>query len=199
MRRTRWATYFWPGLAQLWVRGIWSGLAAAVCAAALLNVAVLGTFIWSELIAEGLRSTLWLLLGAGWVAGAIFTARWSRRQRQREEPDSTTDALSEAIDHYLKGNWFESERVLGNLLRRNPRDADARLMLATLLRHTARRDEAAEQLELLTRLEGAEKWEWEIRRERQLLAQARSGNQTQAGGQPSRTSADPPSEMVHAA
>jgi hypothetical protein len=199
MRRKPWAMYLWPGLAQLWMRGSWSGLAVAVSAAALLNVALLGTFVWSELITQGLRSALWLLLAGAWMTSALLTARWSRRQRETGQTDATNDAFSEALDHYLKGNWFETERVLNNLLRQDSRDVDARLMLATLLRHRGRLDEAAEQLELLTKLEGGEKWEWEIRRERELLAQARTDNRQQAEQQPGGTSADPPSEIVHVA
>jgi hypothetical protein len=47
-------------------------------------------------------------------------------------------------------------------------------MLATLLRHTSRFDEATKQLNRLQRLEGCEKWALEIGREREWLRAARS-------------------------
>jgi Flp pilus assembly protein TadD len=74
-----------------------------------------------------------------------------------------------ALDHYLKGDYYQAEQVLEGLLRQNIRDLEARLMLATLLRHAGRGDEARRQLETLARFEGAGKWELEIQAERQLL------------------------------
>ena len=49
-------------------------------------------------------------------------------------------------------------------------------MLATLLRHTGRLDEATRQLDTLARLEGAGKWELEIRQERELLKKAKTSD-----------------------
>jgi cytochrome c-type biogenesis protein CcmH/NrfG len=80
----------------------------------------------------------------------------------------------------LKGDYYQAEHVLEELLRRNLRDVDARLMLATLLRHTGRLDEAAGQLDTLVRLEGASKWQWEIEQERDLLAEAKTEKATAA-------------------
>jgi hypothetical protein len=78
------------------------------------------------------------------------------------------------MDHYLKGNWFEAEYFLSGLLAANPRDVDAALMLATLLRHTGRFDEALEGLARLERCEDAERWHWEIGRERDLVRRAQT-------------------------
>ena len=75
-----------------------------------------------------------------------------------------------ARDHYLHGNWYEAEETLVQLLRRDPNDVDARLMLATLMRHTERFDDARGQLKQLQRLEAAGKWQLEIRREWEYLA-----------------------------
>jgi hypothetical protein len=57
-------------------------------------------------------------------------------------------------------------------VQRNGRDLDARLMLATLMRHTGRSTEATQQLDAITRFDGAEKWAWEIHHERQSLNEA---------------------------
>jgi thioredoxin-like negative regulator of GroEL len=73
----------------------------------------------------------------------------------------------------LKGNWFEAERGLYRLLRENDHDLEARLLLATLFRHTKRFEEATRQLNQLARLDGAQRWALEIQREGQLLAEAR--------------------------
>ncbi len=169
MRRMRWAACLWPGLPQLCFRGSWLGLAAAVAAAALLNLALLDSFVWCELIGPDLRRALWIALGMAWIISVVYSVVWSHRQA---ETDSTGDTFSEALAQYLKGNWFEAEQALGRLLRSNARDLDARLMLATLLRHTGRLEEASAALDQLSCFEGVEKWELEIRRERELLAEA---------------------------
>jgi protein involved in temperature-dependent protein secretion len=70
-----------------------------------------------------------------------------------------------ARGEYLQGNWFQTEELVAQILRRNPRDVEARLLKATLLRHTGRWDEAREQLRQLQRLEGAGSWNMEIERE----------------------------------
>ena len=80
----------------------------------------------------------------------------------------------------MKGDYYRAEHVLEGLLRRNLRDVDARLMLATLLRHTGRLDEAAGELDALARLEGAGKWELEMRREREFLTEAKTDKATAA-------------------
>jgi hypothetical protein len=212
----RWAMYAWPGLPHVWIRGSWAALVVAVAAGVLLNLTLLSTVVWTELLAEGLRKALWLGLLIGWPAAALFEAAWLRREMSRERPDAPVEpgeaTFEEAQEHYLKGNWFEAERVLGILLRRNVRDLEARLMLATMYRHTRRLDEAARQLDSLDRCEGAERWQWEIGRERELLAEARTQEaenrteaapaQEEAASQVELQAADQttrPDEMMHAA
>ncbi len=199
MRRKRWAIYLWPGLCQLWLRGSWSALAVALAAAALLNLALLGSFGWTELVSGGVLRALWLMLGAAWVGWAAMSLVGSRRQRNCDPADPAGDAFEKALEHYLKGNWFQAERLLSHLLRRSERDLEARLMLAALLRHTGRLEEAGTQLDLLTRFEGARKWEWEIRRERELLSQSRASIESEDEEQTRPGSTDPPADMTHAA
>ena len=141
-----WAVYLWPGLPQLAERGSWAALVVAFGAAALLNVALLGTFVWTELLAPDLRILYW---SCCWLRGVVrrgFPAGSIAAERVRTESDENTDAFREALDYYLQGNWFEAQRTPGRLLRKDRRDVDARLMLATLLRHTGRCEEAARQL-----------------------------------------------------
>jgi hypothetical protein len=70
--------------------------------------------------------------------------------------------------------------LLRERLGREPRDLEARLMLATLLRHTRRLEDARRELELIERFEGSGKWAWEIRQERAILAQAAEASQAEA-------------------
>jgi hypothetical protein len=174
MRRMPWTTYVWPGLPLLWMYGSWSGLALALGVAAVLDVLLLVSFGWSELIGPNVRITLWAAFGVFWLAAAGWSAKQCRGRAAAGNPDPQADAFAEALDHYLKGDYYQAERVLAGLLRRNLRDLDARLMMATLLRHTGRIDEAAGELDTLAHFEGAGKWELEMRRERELLAEAKT-------------------------
>jgi hypothetical protein len=169
MRRMPWILYVWPGLPQLWMTGSWAALALATVAAASLNFALLSSLAWSELVAPGLRIAVWVATGAVWIGSTLFSVRHSR---PGPLTDPAADAYGEALDYYLKGDWFLAERIVVRLLRSDPRDFDARLMLATLLRHTGRFDEAVEQLDVLGRAEGCGKWDMEIGRERELLEEA---------------------------
>jgi hypothetical protein len=180
MSRMPWATYLWPGLPQLCRDGTWSSLALAALFAGLLNLAVAASLVWSELLTPGVRNLVWAATLAIWGGSALFSSGADRRHPLPQDSALPQDTFPEAVDHYLKGNWFEAERVLVGLLRRDPRDVDAALMLATLLRHTGRLEEAATHLDRLERIEKSAKWEREILREREHLRElvAARGGQT---------------------
>ena len=180
MRRMPWPAYLWPGLPQLARDGNWAALAVAVAAAAMLNAVLLGTWFWTDLFAPGHAYNLLGLPGSG--------LERFRRLRGLDRPAGTPAAASsektggrifeEALEDYLKGNWFEAERKLNLLLRRDEHDLEARLLMATLLRHTKRFDDATHQLNLLVRLDGAHRWALEIHREGELLTEARKSTIT---------------------
>jgi len=148
------------GPSTVWSCGSWSGLAVAVGAAILLNVLLLVSFGWTELVGNELRITLWAGLGVSWTAAAVWSLRWSRKRAEQRSVDPERDRFGEALDHYLSGDYYQTEQILEGLLRQDIRDVDARLMLATLLRHTRRFDEATRQLDTLARLEGAGSGNW---------------------------------------
>ena len=184
--------YFWPGLPQLWVRGSWVGLAVAVGFTALVNVLILATCVFGEWIPPEQ-----LLGGYGLVALAGVNGWWqSRRQTsaglfstglsstENGEESATgasavgltsqpSEELYRQAQHvYLQGDWVAAEQLLLKLLKLNDRDAEARLMLATLWRHQGRHREANRQLDKLSRLEAADPWQNEIAVERQENAAA---------------------------
>ncbi len=164
-----WVTFFWPGLPQLWMRGSWLALAVAFAVGGMLNAALLGTLVWRELLPSEVRSALWVVLGASWAAGALYSLLFDPELPPHQRIDSATDPFPRAVAEYLKGNWYEAERTLVNLVRRDVRDVPARLLLASLLRRVGRLEEAGRQLDALSRFEVAERWQLEIQRERQLI------------------------------
>jgi tetratricopeptide (TPR) repeat protein len=194
-----WAVYLWPGLPQLSGRGSWSALVVAIGAAALLNVALLGTFVWTELLSPDLRILYWLFLLLAWSVSATLSGWLRQRERSLAGSETNETVFSEAVDYYLQGNWFEAERALSRLLRKNRRDVESRLMLATLLRHTGRIEEAARQLDVLVRLEEAQTWEQEIRHEAELLERVRAGEETNGDDEGIERKTEPPAEMMNAA
>lgn len=196
MRRMPRATYFWPGLPQLWAQGGWGSLCVALTAATLLNVAILASFAWSELLAPVERSVLWGGLGLFWIGAAVTSEIARRRDRN---PDG--DAFARATELCLQGDYCQAEEILTDLLRQDVRDVEARLSLATLMRHMGRREEALEQLELLVRFDGSQRWEAEIRSERERLAESELADSPFAtyDSQSEPSDGDPPAEAVEAA
>ena len=170
---------FWPGLPQLWLRGSWSGLALAAGSALLLNFVLTATFVWTEWLGASLLNTGWVALVALWGGSA-----WVSTTRGYSTPvvAIAVPAPSEPVDEdlfrevygqYLQGNWFEAESLLTAMIGRNPRDAEAQLLLATLRRHTGRLDEAEATLARLLKQDEAVRWEQEIQREKRLIGEAR--------------------------
>lgn len=176
--KLHWSAYLWPGLAQVWLRGSWVGLTLAVGFTALGNVLLAATFVWNEWLPERAR---WFALGSLAVIWVIawFDARadwrrmlaeWSDGERSTADPDERADRwFQEAQAAYLAGDWVLAEQTLTKLLRHEPRDAESRLMLATLWRHEGRFDAAREELDRLERLETAAPWQFEIASERERI------------------------------
>ena len=119
-----------------------------------------------------MRKTVWASLAVAWCVAAIVSAVKLRHDAAKDEAGERGNPFGQAVDLYLKGDYYQVERILHNLLRENDRDLDARMMLATIMRHTGRLDEAWKQLDQLVCFDGADKWELEIERERDLLSQA---------------------------
>jgi hypothetical protein len=175
MRRMPWPAYLWPGLPQLARDGNWAALAFAVASAVVLNAVIVGTCFWTDIFPPPVRIILWVFLGSAWGLAAVYGA-WSDRRRAAARGKTAGRTFEEALEDYLKGNWFEAERKLNHLLGRVEHDLEARLLMATLMRHTKRFDEATHQLNLLVRLDGAHRWAPEIHREGELLMEARKHN-----------------------
>lgn len=171
MRWLSWVLYLWPGVPQLLRRASWRNLAVALAWAAAVDGAILATFGWEELLPPSLRNAIWMLLGAAWLALLVFSSNSEQSGRRPTGDREAADNFSLALDYYLKGQWFQAERVLREQLAAHERDLEARLLLATLYRRTRRAVEAAAELDRLERFEGSQKWALEICRERQLLAQ----------------------------
>jgi hypothetical protein len=142
----------------------------AVIFAILLNLAVVVTFTWPELVSPMVRVALWSVLAVVWLTSAAWCAWRVRFESPGPVKIADLDTLFvQAQSEYLGSDWNQAERTVRRLLRASPQDVDARLMLATLLRCTRRIDEARQQLKRLEQLELSEKWRLEIRHEHERL------------------------------
>ncbi len=172
MPGVRWIAILWPGLPQLWWQGAWSGLALACGFAVLFNIAILSTWVWTELLDLPFRLFAWCGVLLFWLASAAAGALQMPALLRVPARELLEDLFARAQGEYLKGNWFECEVAINRLLEEQPGDVDARLLLASLLRHLGHGEEARQQLRTLATLEGAGKWQLEIAREWQLLCEA---------------------------
>ncbi len=180
-RRTRrWILLAWPGLAHLWVRGSWAGLALSLGFTALLALLGVSRLVWTEWLPPEIQMFLAAALAAIWLAAAAVTLQTDLLSAGPEprhgepvgdrRPGGGPDLFRSAQAQYLQGDWLAAEQTLRQILTRQPRDVEARLLLATLLRHTSRLEEAAQHLVCLERMEQAERWSFEIAGERLRLA-----------------------------
>lgn len=153
----------------------------AVGFTALANVLAVATFIWNEWLASNIRGAALVTLAVVWLLAWIEgRADWRRLLVELSAGESAVPDAAEQSDRwfreaqgaYLAGDWVSAEQTLLKLLKQDPRDAEARLMLATLWRHEGRPHAAAEELDRLDRLETSAAWKNEIGWERERIRPA---------------------------
>lgn len=165
-------TLVWPGLPWLWLRGSIGGLVLALAFAVLLDMAIVTTWIWSELVDLQVSIGVWTATVAVWIV-ATASAVSSFPAPIPNEPDAAADALFvKARDAYLARDWLTAETRLRAVLALAPTDGEAQLLLATLLRRVGRKAEARRALEQLSRSDSGAPWQSAIAREIVLLDHA---------------------------
>lgn len=174
MAYSSWLLCLWPGLARLWTRGEWPSLILAVAFGILLNLALISSFRWPELLGAGFPTFIWPILTGIWVVSALVARHELRilnaRRNSSEEVAAVPDTLFiQAQREYLRRNWDAAETMLRRRLQFRPRDAEARLLLATIYRRRQRWAEAIDELDTLQRFDEAEGWQFEIAAERAAI------------------------------
>ena len=162
----------WPGVTGLFRHGQWSFLIIALTFAFCLDSLLIAGYFWKEYITGAQRYFAPAIVFVIWIALGVFENYFEKRIELTKNSDGKRNFYSEAIVQYLRGNWFETECFLNEVLKRNPRDADALLMLATMYRHTSRIDESRQVLAKLQKLDDAAKWFSEIENELKALVEA---------------------------
>jgi hypothetical protein len=159
----------WPGLPELWQRGTPTAIGQALCFSILLNLCIVSTWGWTEVLENPVRATAWLVTLGFWGWGIVGNRRFLQGVAYSSAQAASGDLFPAAQREYLRGNWLETERLVSELLARNPSDIEAQLLLIALLRQTDNAAAALEQLDTAERMTGCERWRLEILRERSVL------------------------------
>lgn len=180
-------TCLWPGLSELWYRGRWSALPAAVAFGVALNALLVARFLYPEWLAPSLvRFACWIGV-AIWLVLAFRAAGRLPALLQPRRASETPDRFAEAWQEYLRGRWHEAEAMLAGCLEVDPRDCQSLLLLAGVYRHTERFEAAAETLRQLSRLETADAWWLERQAEEKRLARHQQPRGDDASGEADET------------
>ncbi len=174
MRRSDYWICCWPGLSPAWRLGQPLGLLAAVAFSALLNLAIVATLVWPQLLGPQIPQGLWLAVGLVWIGSSWYEfRRYGRLPDDSQHAFAGDDALFiQAQSEYLKGNWEEAEWILRQRLSTCHRDVESRLLLVTVYRRQGQRQFAFDQLQILKRFDGSREWVEEMDREARLLDSA---------------------------
>ena len=180
-------------MTSLWTAGDVRGLYVALGFGAALNLALIDTMIWPQLLELGPPVLLWGLVATYWLAGiyAAFREGNTATDDGSNSADAGDGLFIQAQTEYLSGDWDEAAWRLQRILAQQPRDVEARLLLATLCRHQRQFDAAREQLQILQRFDESTPWSFEIQRELELLAQFAEYDQQPAAGCEEHTAISP--------
>ncbi len=189
MVRRTWLLYLWPGAVPLILEPGWGTFLVAAAFACLFHLCLAATFVWPEIWPSLLTRGAWFFLAAAWAYSVYWAVLCDRRLRRAAASSPGEDLFPAALQAYLRGEWSRTEHLLGRLLHRNPRDAEALLLLVSLWRRTGRLDEAGRLLRELEKLDAARPWYAEIQREKRLLEEKRSSIAADV-----RTAVSPPAE-----
>ncbi|MBS0211168.1 MAG: hypothetical protein JSS27_19660 [Planctomycetes bacterium] len=162
----------WPGLPFVWRQGSTFGLIVALGFGAILNGLLLCDFVWTEVASPQFVRWTWGLLAAVWIASVVAAVQRWPGDFEHFTKTGPRDLFPAALIEYLQGNWYETEQACRKLLRTNPRDAEASLLLASALRAAERYQEATKQLDRLGQWTTAVKWLREIDQERARITLA---------------------------
>ena len=161
--------FFWPGSTGALRYGLWKQLGIALLFGFLCQGTLCLNFYWRDFCTGTMRIVSFLALGAAQLVLSAIAASQIKAYERMRNYDSSGKAFLEAQTLYLRGAWFEAECCLKAIMKRNPADVDAMLMLATLYRHVKRFDDARRTLSELEKFEDASFWREEIGFERQAI------------------------------
>lgn len=175
MTHLRYLTLVWPGLPWLWLRGSAAGLTLALAFAVSLDVAVVTTFLWPDLVELSFTIAVWSATGVVWLVSTVSAIAAFPPPLSRPAATEVDPLFVKARDAYLAHDWLVAETRLRDLLERSPTDGEAQLLLATLLRRVGRLEEARRALDKLSASDAGLGWRAAIATERSRMTSAARG------------------------
>jgi hypothetical protein len=176
MSALRYLTLAWPGLPWLWLRGSRAGLVLALAFAVALDVGIVTTFIWPDLVELPVTFAVWAGVCVIWLASTVSAAAAFPPRLGWPAAEDVDPIFVQARNAYLARDWLTAETRLRDLLRLAPTDGEAQLLFATLLRRVGRLAEAQDALEKLSASDTGARWRTAIAAERDRIATARRGD-----------------------
>ncbi len=177
MTALRYLTLAWPGLPWVWLRGSRAGLVLALAFAVSLDVGIVTTFIWPDLVELPVTVAVWAGVAVIWLASTVSAAAAFPPALARPAPADVDPHFVKARDAYLARDWVAAENRLRELLKLSPTDGEAQLLLATLLRRVGRLAEARDALDKLSSSDAGARWLAAIATERQRISNSRQGDE----------------------
>lgn len=162
----------WPGLPQIWSGQEVLGLTLAASFAAVVDLALVARFIWTEAFAPGFAGFLAALAVCGWLTGLGYTLGWLWLRHPSGHRAEIDRLFREATDAYLQGQFHEARLRLERIVAMDDNDADALMQLGTLFVRTEQPGLARRTFRHCLDLEGGAKWRWEVQ---QALARLGDG------------------------
>jgi len=175
MTAFRYLSLAWPGLPWLWLRGSRRGLVLALAFAVSLDVAVVTTFVWPDLVELPISAAFWTAAGIVWLASTVSALAAFPPPLAEPAPATVDPLFVKARDAYLARDFIAAETTLRELLELAPTDGEAQLLLATLLRRAGRLVESRDALEKLSASDAGIRWRAAIASERTRIAAAARG------------------------
>jgi tetratricopeptide (TPR) repeat protein len=167
-----------PGGPRLWRVGDWKALGIGLLCLWLACLCVTATWVWPQWLSGWVVRSLWIGLGVGWPGLIVLQGFNQNLHASKPDPKSLEQSFRAAQAEYLRGNYFQAEAFLHRLLSLAPEDAEALLLMSSVLRRTQRPKQALDRLQQLERLEASSRWSLELQQE---LSRARE--QLRASGQ----------------
>jgi len=169
----RFAFALWPGTLAAWRYGDVRSMLIAVLFGAILSTAWVGTLIWPLWLSPWRLGMLWTVVSLSALVSLVHNGMHGLLLRAHSPKGCPDSLLAEAQSHYLKANYFEAEQLLAPYCSGREPDMEACLLLAGILRRSARYPQAIDLLDRLGRLDRAVFWMDEIEREKMRARQQR--------------------------
>jgi thioredoxin-like negative regulator of GroEL len=148
----------------------------AIAFAVALDVGILTTFIWPDLVELPVTFAVWAGVCVIWLASTVSAAAAFPPALARPAAADVDPLFVQARNAYLARDWVTAETRLRDLLKLAPTDGEAQLLLATLLRRAGRLAEARDALEKLSASDTGARWRTAIAAERDRISTTRRGD-----------------------